>query len=137
MAIGDVNSILRAYLVSQASLTSIVDTRIYCPRLPENCELPAISYFVRGGASTPYIPPIVTPSFQIDCWADNPIDARNVYRKLYEVLHGIQNIDVVLGGTTYRILSAREEVQGQDLQDEEIPGYFRVISFWEVMIRAE
>jgi len=137
VAIGDVNSILRTYLVAQDSLTAIVGTRIYCPRLPENCSLPAIGYFVRGGVSTPYIPPIITSSFQFDCWGSDPIEARNVYRKLYDILQGIQNIDVVIGDTTYKILSAREEVQGQDLVDETIPNYFRTLAFFSITVRAE
>ena len=137
MVIEDVNTILRTYLVAQATLTAVVGTRIYCPRLPENTELPAIGYFVRGGTSTPYIPGIVNPSFQFDCWADSPSVARNVYNKLYDVLQGIQNITVAVDGTDYMILGAREEVQGQDLVDNEIPNYFRTLVFFEVMMRVE
>jgi len=33
------------------------------------------------------------------------------------------------------ILSAIEEVQGQDLVDIDIPGRFRVLSFWEIIIK--
>lgn len=134
MAIADTNSIIFSYLVTQATLVTLVDRRIYTPRLPENATLPAISFFSRGGTSTPYIPGIVEPSVQFDCWANNPIDARKVYRELYSALQGIQNIAT---GTTQGILSAIEEVQGQDLVDVEIPNYFRVLTFFSVMIRAE
>jgi len=136
MAIADVNAIIRAYLVDQTALTDVVGYRIECPRLSENTTLPAIGFFGRGGESTPYIPEIVTPSIQFDCWADNIIDARNVYRKLYDALQGIQNVDVVVSGTTYQIMSAIEEVQGQDLQDVDIPNYYRVLTFFSIMIRA-
>ena len=37
----------------------------------------------------------------------------------------------------YKILSAIEEVQGMDLVDVEIPNYFRVLTYFNVMIRAE
>ena len=134
----DSNKIIRAYLVTCGTLTALVTNgatiQIYCPRLPENVDLkvkPAISFFTRGGVSTPYIPGIPEPSVQFDCWADNPITARNVYNKLYDNLQGIQNITV----GAYKILSAIEEVQGQDLQDE-IQGYFRVLTFFSIMIRA-
>ena len=127
----DTNSVLRAFLAANAGIIALVGTRIYCPRLPENCDLPAIDFFTRGGTSTPYIPPIVSPSVQIDCWADDPIEAREVYRAVYDALQGIQNETV----GSNEILSAREEVQGQDLQDVDVPGYFRVLSFWEVMVR--
>ena len=143
MAIGDVNSIIKAYLDTCTTLTALVSTRIYCPRLPENATLPAVSFFTRGGTSTPYIPGIPSPSVQFDCWAtDAPIDvppisgtimARKVYRALYDALQGIQNVTV----GAYKILSAIEEVQGQDLVDTEIPNYFRVLTFFSIMIKAE
>ena len=104
--------------------------RIYCPRLPENATLPAISFFTRGGSSNPHIPDLPSPSVQFDCWADNPIEARHVYRALFAALQGIQN--VTMGAN--RILSAREEVQGVDMVDIEMPNYFRVLTFFEVII---
>ena len=136
MAIADTNSITRAYLATCVTLTNLIGgatPRIYCPRLPENATLPAVSFFTRGGDSTPYIPGIPEPSVQFDCWADNPITARNVYNKLYDALQGIQNVTV----GAYRILSAIEEVQGQDLVDELVPNYFRTLTFFSIMIRAE
>ena len=136
MAITDTNSVIRAYLITCGTLTALIGgatPRIYCPRLPENAILPAVSFFTRGGTSTPYIPGIPSPSVQFDCWADNPITARNVYNKLYDNLQGIENITV----GAYKILSAIEEVQGMDLVDNEIQNYFRVLTFFSVMIRAE
>ena len=133
MAITDTNAVIKAYLNTCTTLTALVSTRIYCPRLPENATLPAVGFFTRGGTSTPYIPGIPEPSVQFDCWADNPIDAREVYRALYDNLQGIQNVTV----GSYQIMSAIEEVQGQDLVDTEIPNYFRVLTFFKVMVRAE
>jgi len=138
MTIADTNSIIKDYLVTCGTLTALVTAvggtpRIYCPRLPENAILPALGFFTRGGTSTPYIPGIPSPSVQFDCWANDPITARNVYNKLYDNLQGIQNITV----GAYKILSAIEEVQGQDLVDELVPNYFRVLSFFSIMIRAE
>lgn len=133
MAVADVNAIVQTYLLTATSLVALVGTRIYCPRLPENATLPAVSYFVRGGTSTPYIPGMPEPSVQFDCWASNPIDAREIYRKLYDNLQGIQNVAV----GAYQILSAIEEVQGVDLVDIEVPNYFRVMTFFSIMIRAE
>lgn len=131
--ITDTNSIIRAYLITQTALTAVATGGIFCPRLPENATLPAISFFTRGGTSTPYIPEIINPSVQFDCWADNPIDAREVYNKLYDSLQGIQDPTAGSPG----ILSAIEEVQGVDLVDAEIPDYFRVMTFFSVLIRAE
>ena len=135
MTLADTNKIIRAYLAADAGLTALVGQRIYCPRLPENATLPAVSFFTRGGTSSPYIPDLPSPSVQFDCWADDPIEARQVYRALYDALQGLQNQNVVIGATTYHILSAIEEVQGQDLVDVEIPNYFRVLTFFEIMAR--
>jgi len=137
MAIADTNSIIRTYLTTASPATNpliaLVGSQIYCPRLPENATLPAIGFFTRGGTSTPYIPGIPEPSVQFDCWADNPIDAREVYGVLYDALQGIQNVTV----GSYQIMSAIEEVQGQDLVDVEVPNYFRTLCFFRIMVRAE
>ena len=132
----DSNIIIRDYLADQATLTGIVGTRIYVPRLPENATLPAVSFFTRGGESSPYIPGIVIPSVQFDCWAASPVEARAVYSALFAVLQGIQNISVTTADGTFILHSAMEEVQGQDLIDD-IPNYFRVLTFFSFMIRAE
>ncbi len=150
MAIADTNTIIRNYLITSSTLVdpliALVGERIYCPRLPERVDLadgPAIGYFTRGGLSTPYIPGMPEPSVQFDCWAtDAEVGgvvtkgfgiAREVYRALYDALQGIQNVTV----GAYKIMSAIEEVQGQDLVDVEIPDYFRVLTFFSIMIRAE
>ena len=137
MSIADTNKIIQAYLITCGTLTGLVGVEIYCPRLKEGATLPAVSFFTRGGTSTPYIPGMPSPSVQFDCWADDPIEAREVYRALYDALQGIQNIDVTVGAETYKILSAVEEVQGQDLQDIEIPNYYRVLTFFSIMVMAQ
>lgn len=186
----DTNRVIRTYLLTQTELTGIVSSRIHCPRLPEKETLPALSFFTRGGLSDPYIPGLVSPSVQFDCWADSPIAARRVYSALFEALQGIQNVSVAspsyvvgtdsndyycilahtandrnkpitgtltatywtaTGGTgnggiwingaayspTHYIKSAEEEVQGQDLVDSDIQNYFRVLTFFNIMLRAE
>lgn len=131
MSLPDTNVITRTHLLTCTDLTDLVSTRIYCPRAPENADLPNVTFFTRGGRSTPYIPDLPSPSIQFDCWADDPIEAREIYRALYDALQGIQNVAV--GSNT--ILSAIEEVQGQDLVDTDIPGRFRVLSFWEIIVK--
>ena len=135
MSLPDINAIIRTYLTTSSALVdpliALVAARIYCPRAPENADLPNVTFFTRGGRSTPYIPDLASPSLQFDCWADDPIEAREIYRSLYDALQGVQNVAV----GSYTILSAIEEVQGQDLVDTDIPGRFRVLSFWEIMIK--
>jgi len=135
--ITDTNSVLRTYLTTSSTkvdpLIALVSDRIYCPRLPENAARPAVSYFTRGGTSNPHIEKVVSPSVQFNCWADNPIEAREVYRALFNALQGIQMVKV----GSYYIMSAIEEVQGQDLVDVGIPNYFSVLTFFGIMVRAD
>ena len=144
MAIADTNAIIRAYLVTCGTLTALIGgatPRIYCPRLPENTTWPvgegAVSFFTRGGTSTPYIPGMPEPSVQFDCWASTSIVARQIYRALYDNLQGIQGKVVTVGPPSEIIWSAIEEVQGQDLVDIEIPNYFRTLAFFKFVIKAE
>lgn len=139
MTLPDSNSIIRTYLTTASALVNpliaIIGTKVYCPRLPQNTALPAVNFFTRGGMSTPYIPDIPSPSVQFDCWAADSVTARNVYRKLYDALQGIQHVAVVVGGVTYYIESGIEEMQGQDLVDQDIPNYFRVLTFFSIIVK--
>jgi len=141
----DGNLILMAYLKAQASLTALVSTRIFCPQLIGK-TLPSISFSTRGGPSDAY-KPIIDPSIQFSCWADDAIEARHVYNVLHGILTGIENQAVVIasdilhGSTivlpagTYYILSALEEVQAQDLQDIEPPNFYKVLAFFQIKMR--
>lgn len=139
MALYDTNSIIRAFLVTQAGLTALIGgapPRIYCPRLPENCTLPAISFSTQGGQYKPDVPDVVSPSIQFNCWALDPITARQVYRALYDSFALLLNQTVTIGATTYHILYTQEETQGIDFQDIDIPTYFRTMSYWKLTITA-
>lgn len=133
----DTNKIIREYLVNQSVLTAVVGQKVEVSPVVEKETLPFVGFFARGGQSTPYIPGIVTPSVQFDCWGSTPIEARSVYDALYSVLQGKQNQTVTVDSTDYLLMSAIEEVQGQDLTDRDIQGYYRVLTFFSIMIRAE
>jgi len=139
MSLVDTNQLIRQYLQTSSAtndpLIALISTRLYCPRLPENATLPAISYFTRGGIADYNVVHIASPSVQFDCWADDPIEAREVYRALFDALQGLGNAPVIIGGTTYYITKAREEVQGVDLVDVEIPNYLRVMTFYSITVQ--
>jgi len=139
MNLVDSNRLIRTYLLTSCTLTdpliALIGDKIFCPRLPEGTTLPAISFFTRGGSADPDVPKYTLPSVQFDCWADNPQEAREVYRALYDALGGLVSVPVTLDLIEYYIMKAREEVHGQDLVDE-IPGYFRVMSFYSITIRG-
>ena len=137
----DTNTLIRTYLMTSSTtndpLIALIAARLYCPRLPENATLPAVSFFTRGGSSDPNVVHIFSPSVQFDCWADDPIEARSIYRVLFGALQGLDNADVTIDGTTYYITKAREEVHGYDVVDLVIPNYFRVITFYQITIRDD
>lgn len=139
MALVDTNILIKTYLLTPSALTdpliALISDRLHQGRLPENAVLPAIGFFTRGGSADPEVPNIFSPSVQFDCWANNPIDARKVYRALYDALQGLGNAAITIDGTTYHITKAREEVQGQDLQDVDIPDYFKVMTFYSITVR--
>lgn len=133
----DSNEIIRLYLATQSALSSLIGgsaPRIYCPKLT-GATLPALSFLTRGGTSSPYIPAMPGPSVQFSCWGSDPIIARQVYRALYDSLQGIENQAVTISGVTRYIVSAVEEVQGQDLQDPDAPYFYKVLTYFSFKMR--
>lgn len=132
----DTNVVIREYLIAQATLTDLVGERIYAANpLPENTPLPAIAFFTRGGTSLSAVPVVVSPSVQFNCWAEDPIEARKIYRALYDVLNGLGNAEITIDGINYYITGVVEETQGQDIQSTDIPGYWNTLTFYSITIR--
>lgn len=135
------HTIIWAFLAAKTALTALVGTDpigIYSPNVPAGADRPAISYSVRGGPrSDPYIPGIQKVSVQFDCWADSFLEARALSLALFNSLQGVQNEVVSVDGTDYKILGATAETPGQDLQDVDIPTWFRVLQFYEIMVKCE
>ena len=130
----DTNVVICTYLLSKTDITDLVSTRVYAANpLPQNITLPAINFFTRGGSSMPEVPKVVMPSIQVNCWADDPIEARKIYRAVYDVLNGLGNYECTISGTTYYISTSIEEVQGQDIQD--IQGFWNTMAFYSITIR--
>lgn len=130
------NSIIITYLLGEANITGLVGTQIFCPRIPEGESLPAISFFCRGGPSgSKYVSPDTDGSFQFDCWADDPLEARNIYIQLRESLHGVENQTVTISGHDYKLLGAELEVPGIDEVDIDIPEYFKTRAFFKIQTR--
>ncbi|HWR36372.1 MAG TPA: hypothetical protein VN622_10935 [Clostridia bacterium] len=133
----DSNAALRAWLLSDPAIVALVGGRVYWPTLPQD-HLPerdglAITVSTRGGRSDAEMP-IINPSVQIETWAPagEHVRAREVYRAIYDLLHGACGID--LGANGY-VLSCLEEVQGQDSIDPETK-WATVLSFYRLMMRA-
>ena len=135
----DTNTVIYNYLKNQSTLTDVVGTRIYRTQTtPKGMTLPALSFFNRGGTSSPIITEIHEPSVQFDCWGATTVEARQVYRALYAVLQGIENVKVTISGTDYYILYAAQEVEGQDLEEGDMTEgqrWFRCLTFFTFLIR--
>ncbi len=130
------NTIIRAYLLTQANITDLVSNRIYASRLVEGATLPAISFFCRGGpGGNPYVEPDTNGSFQFDCWSESPLEARDIYIELRDALQGITNTIVTVDGHNYIIQGAQLEVPGIDEVDVDIPEYFKTRAFFRIQVR--
>lgn len=129
----DTNVALRNYLLSQVSLRNHVGTRIYWPRLPETFVLvKAISFFTNGGEANRYIPEVET-TIQFHCYGTTSIEARLVYRALFDVLHSKENIWIGAGDAF--LIHAFEQGQGTDLIDPDTDWPF-VLTFFDVKFQT-
>ena len=132
----DENVVVREYLIAMPAIAALVGARVYAANpLPENATLPCISFFIRGGSSNPDVPSITVPSFEFNCWANDPIEARSIYRALYDELNGLYDGNVTIDGIVYWIWRAMEESHGQDIQDTDIPGLWKTMAFFAITIR--
>lgn len=119
----DPNNALRALLLADTGVSGLVGDRIYAPTIPQDFNPSqglGLAISTRGGTAEDECP-ILTLSMQFVAWAptDEGINARAVYRAVFDALHGKNNID--LGQLGY-VLSAMEEVAGQDGADPETNG---------------
>ena len=90
---------------------------------------------------------IGTDGNDYDCILAHTANARNkpitgaTYATYWSATGGTGVGSPWISGASYRvvheIMSAIEEVQGQDLQDVDIPTYYRVLALFSIMIRAE
>jgi len=130
VGIPDSSSVVMSYLRTVTALTALVGTRIYGLRLPESPTLPAVVFQARGGQANPEIPDLAAPSYQFTCWGGTQREARQVYRALYDGLQGLSNQAV----GDNMIVSAVEEVQGQEMIDPDTEWHF-VLTFFSLLVR--
>lgn len=126
----DSNEVVRAFLVAQPEIQAVVDQRVFCPRIPEDSELPAIGLHTAAGHGLEKLPEVFSASVQIDCWASTLMEAREVYRTVYDVMQWRWGL--TSGAST--LLSIYEETHGQDMPEEPLH-YWRVLSQWRITIQ--
>lgn len=109
----DTHAALRQYLINDDTLAGLVGSAIYWPRLPLNWELgPAILFNAAGGNSDPDKLD-VTLLFEFRCFGSDSIEAGDIYRALWDALHGTANVFVA----ETEIISAFESDGRQDFID--------------------
>jgi len=123
----DIEATVRDYLMT-TRLVDLTGQRVYAhPTLPANYTPsagPAVLFTVRGGHQD-YSSHLITASLQFQCYALTAALAREVDRKLFDVLND---------ATEAAILSARMEQPGQLLQDQEVSWFF-VLSYYTVIVK--
>jgi hypothetical protein len=130
------NKLLRNWLLDTSAITALVGNDNVCyPDLPEKFDASkgdkAIVFGARGGTADVNLP-LISPSYQIRCWALRATEARDIYAALFDTLHAK---NMVSRGADGLVLSSYEEVQGQDVTDE-VTGWATVIGFYKLVMRA-
>lgn len=82
---------LKTYLLAQAGVSALVGTRVYASHLPQQPTLPAITFnritgqreLMHSGRSG-----LAHPQFQVDCWADDYTEVKQLAEQVRLVLEG-------------------------------------------------
>ena len=114
---------LRDYLLADSTITALVGQRVYVEELPQNSPLPAIT-FLRVNVDHDHDlegeTGLATARFQIDSWADSPLNALALAERVRLRLDGYQG---TMGSTTVQsiLLDAErewsEEIEARVLQE--------------------
>lgn len=130
----DTTAIVRNFILSRPGVAAQVVDRVYAVRIPEDLSVePQIPKFILlsgvGGQASLELP-FLEPTIQVKCFGPSPKLAREVYREVFDGLHGIDNY-YFSGGY---VVFSYEEVQGQDLIDPST-GWAFVLSFFKFRFR--
>ena len=85
----DFERILSATLKSSIDLQSIVSDRIYCLYMPQNVQMPCVSYQRISGRPANTLlgaSGLEVIKMQIDCWARSLTDAKNMAKAIIAVM---------------------------------------------------
>lgn len=107
---------LRTFLLADATLTTLISTRLYPGVLPQNPILPAMTYQWISGPrfhSTDGPSGLSNPRIQFDCWASTYLEAETVFTALRKRLDGYQG----MAGSS-RIQAAFLESERDEYEDE-------------------
>lgn len=120
---------LYSYLSGYAGLSSLVSNRVYPVLLPQDCQLPAVTYqrvsgprvHCQGGD-----PGIAHPRIQVSCWAVTYSAARSIAA---QVIAALQDFTGTMGGTGGVTVQASFLDDDADLYDPETQTYHVPVDF--------
>lgn len=114
----DPNTAMLTWLKSSPDLAALVGNNIFSPVLPEafTCANGSKALVVRrrGGSRHPEIAELLAPSFAIEAWALDSLDARHISGIVSDLVHGATSVDLGVAGF---VILAQEEVAPQDVID--------------------
>lgn len=111
-----ISSDLRTFLLADATLTTLIGTRMYPLVLPQDPTVPAITYQIISGHrfhSTDGACGLSTPRIQYDCWAATYLEVESLFEALRKRLDGYQG----LAGSS-QVQAAFFESERDDYEDE-------------------
>jgi hypothetical protein len=136
----DTNTLLRFWLLSAASITSLLGTNIngsiYCGDIPDTFDPTlglAIEISGAGGSSHPEINTITDDRKMVRIWAgaNEFLKARVLYNAVNSLIHTATNVDLQTKGYMMRCI---EVTSGMDITDPD-SGWATVVAFYKLMAR--
>lgn len=114
-------------LAANSSIVAMVGTRISPVVLPENSSLPALTFHVVAGASTPTFETGGQQRLRLEfnCWGATYLDAITLRNTLVSALNGYQGL---LSDGTY--LQNANQLQNADFFDHDARLYRAMVEFY-------
>ena len=121
-----ISTALRAHLAADATIASLVGTRIYPTRLPQNPAFPAMTYSQIAGPQIATLEGCVAhnPHFQINCFSETYLTALQLADAVEDSINlfmGVMNSE--------EIVSASIKMNREDIFEENVDDYRVALDF--------
>lgn len=122
---------LKVYLDAYTNLAAIVGDRIYIGDLPQDYELPAVTFFLVAGSewhSQGANPGVSDPLYQFSCWAHTPLETVSIANQIKTALRDFSGVMGGESGVTVQATFLSAEVDlGRDPDVTDV--YHRAVDF--------
>lgn len=130
----DLGPALRAILLADAGVSTLLDERVYRSVLPQNPSVPAVSFVevsAQGDHHNAGPSGLASVRVQFNCWGATPDAAYQLGLKVKAALDGLKD-DVAYGSNSPQdVLTVRGVFfqSSQDLYDDEAKLHYRAMDF--------